>query len=134
MRGGWVIIAMMLLTACGGELKSPVYPREVAGGPAVPVFKLRSEAVLTGDRVPAYVPPTGVVRAVQLTYDGSNGLQVICFETKSSSVAFEALQKWRPEADRRASQVGRYFIVAQLEKPDPKTLDTFLAGFEKQLP
>ena len=133
MRGGLVIIALMLLMACGGELKSPTYPREVAGGPAVPVFKLNSELVLTSDQVPVHVPAAGLVRAVRITYDGSNALQLICFETKSSSVAFEALQKWRPEEGRRASQVGRYFIVAQMEKPDPKTLDTFLTGFEKQL-
>lgn len=128
-----VITALALLASCGGALKSPVYPARVAGNAIIPEFKLSREVVLTGVQLPAYVPPAGLIRAVSLVYDASNGVQVKVFETKGSSVAFEALQTWRPLEGRRAMQVGRFFVEAQMEKPDSATLDAFLTDFERKL-
>ena len=134
MKRCWLVItALALLGACGGELKSPVYPARVAGNATIPEFKLFREVVLTGDQLPAYVPPAGLIRAVNLVYDASNPVQLKVFETKGSSVAFEALQQWRPQDGRRAMQVGRFFVEAQMEKPDRATLDAFLTDFEKKL-
>ncbi len=128
-----VIMAVSLLATCGGEVQSPVYPARVAGNAAIPEFKLFRETVLTGNQLPAYVPPAGLIRAVNLVYEAGNGLQLKVFETKSSSVAFEALQNWRPQDGRRAVQMGRLLVEGQMEKPDPATLDAFLTEFEKQL-
>ena len=130
----WLVIsALLVLAACGGVPKSPVYPARVAGNAAIPEFKLLREVALTGDLLPPYVPPAGLIRAVNLLYEASNPVQLKVFETKCSSVAFEALQTWRPHEGRRAMQVGRFFVEAQMEKPDPATLDAFLNDFEKQL-
>ena len=128
-----VITALALLASCGGELKSPVYPARVEGNATIPEFKLYREVVLTGVQLPAYVPAAGLIRAVSLVYDASNGVQLKVFETKGSSVAFEALQTWRPREGRRAMQVGRFFVEAQMENPDPATLDAFLTDFERKL-
>ncbi len=127
MHCGLLITTLMLLAACGGGPANPVYPRAVKG------YALSGEQVLTGERVPDYVKPTGVVRAVQLAYQGSNPVQVTVFETTGSSVAFEALQTWRAQDGKRAVHAGRYFLVGQAEKPDPAALDAFLTEFEKQL-
>ena len=130
----WLVIsALLVLAACGGVPKSPVYPARVAGNAAIPEFKLLREVALTGDLLPPYVPPAGLIRAVNLLYEASNPVQLKVFETKSSSVAFEALQTWRPLEGRRAMQVGRFFVEAQMEKPDPATLDAFLTDFERKL-
>lgn len=120
-----LILTLLVLASCGGPPAVPVYPRSVAG------FTLQGEQVLTGT---GYVPAAGLGRAVQLTYQGSNPIQVIVCETTGSSVAFEALQNWRAQDGKLAIHVGRYFVVAQSEKPDPAALNAFLTAFEKQLP
>lgn len=104
------------------------YPRKVGEN-----YKLKNQQVVTGDRVPGFVAPSGLIRAVQLTYDASNPVQVFVFETKSQSVAFEAMQNWKASNDRRAIQVDRFFVEAETVQPDPKELDAFLTEFEKQL-
>ena len=134
MKRCWLVVtALTLLAACGGDLKSPVYPARVAGNATIPEFKLFREVVLTGDQLPASVPPAGLIRAVALGYDASNTVQLKVFETRSPSVAFEALQTWRPGEGRLAMQVGRLFVEAQMEKPDRAALDAFLTDFEKKL-
>ena len=122
------ILALLLLASCGGPQTSPVYPRAIAG------YTLRGEQVLTGGRIPQYVKPAGVRRVLQLAYQASNPIQVIVFETTGSSVAFEALQNWRAHDGKLAVHAGRFFVVAQCEKPDPEALNAFLSALEKQLP
>lgn len=120
-----LILAVLLMAGCGGSPAVPVYPRSVGG------LTLQSEQVLTST---TYVPVPGLVRAVQLTYQGSNPIQVVVCETTGSSVAFEALQQLRAQDGKLATHAGRYFIVAQSEKLDPAALNAFLTAFEKQLP
>lgn len=120
-----LILAVLLLAGCGDSPALPVYPRSVGG------FTLQSEQALAST---SYVPASGLSRAVQLSYQGSNPIQVVVCETTGSSVAFEALQHWRAQDGKLATHVGRYFVVAQSEKPDPAALNTFLTAFEKQLP
>lgn len=128
LRCGLVAVGLIMLAGCGDPLASPSYPRSVGEG-----YKLKNQQVVTGDRVPGAVKPEGLIRAVQLTYDASNPVQVFVFETKSASVAFEALQNFRPNDDVRGIQVERFFIEAQTDTPDAKALDAFLTEFEKQL-
>ncbi|MBY0504583.1 MAG: hypothetical protein K2X03_11775 [Bryobacteraceae bacterium] len=119
-----ISLLILLLTGCATPPAHPAYPRTVAG------LTLEGEQVLTGADVPPYVPPAGVVRAVRLTYSGSQLVQAIVYETSGSSVAFAALQSWRAETGKLAIHSGRYFVVAQGRRPG---LDDFLAGLEKQL-
>jgi hypothetical protein len=127
-RFGLLVAVLTALVSCGDPLAPPSYPRKVGEG-----YQLKNQQVITGDRVPGAVNPNGLIRAVQLTYDASNPVQVFVFETKSASVAFEALQNFRPRDDIRGIQVERFFIEAQTDTPDAKALDAFLTEFEKQL-
>jgi hypothetical protein len=124
----WLLITVLTLLSCGTSLGPPAYPRSVAGG-----YRLHRENVLASDQLPKGVPSAGLVRAVQLVYDASNTIQLTVFETKSHGVALEAMQKWRTQAGTQAALFGRYFVIAQSEKPDPAGMRAFLADFEKQL-
>lgn len=128
LRFALVFLALLWLASCGGAPASPTYPRTVAGG-----YRLYRENVLTGKQIPNVIPASGFDRAVRLVYDASNGIQLTVFETKSSSVAFEAMQQWRAKDGKTATQIGRFFVIAQGEKPDPAGINAFLSDFERQL-
>src|SRR5688572_15003335 len=114
----WLLITALILVSCGTSLKPAAYPPTVAG-------RYR-ENVLVRDRLPNAIPPAGLIRAVQLVYDASNPIQLTVFETKSYAVALEAMQTWRAQAGSHAAQIGRYFVIAQSEKPDPAGMRAFL--------
>jgi hypothetical protein len=98
-------------------------------------YRLYRENVLAGEQIPKAIPASVLIRAVQLVYDASNGIQLTVLEMKSSTAAREAMQTWRsqPYQGDRAAQMGRYFVIAQGEKPDPVRIEAFLADFKKQL-
>jgi hypothetical protein len=98
-------------------------------------YRLYRENVLAGEQIPKGIPPSGLIRAVQLVYDASNGIQMTVLEMKSSTLASEAMRMWRSQPYRggHATKIGRYFVVAQGEKPDPVRIEAFLAAFKKQL-
>ncbi len=126
---GWCLVpAFVLLIACGGTASKAVYPKTVAGG-----YTLHREIVLTADQASECPKPPSLERAVRLVYNASNPIQLTVCETAGSSVAFESIQTWRAQDGRRAAHLGRYFVVAQAEKPDPAAVDAFLNDFEKQL-
>ncbi len=124
------VTALTLFASCGTSLGPPAYPRVVAGS-----YRLYRENVLAAERIPKRVPASGLIRAVQLVYDASNAIQLTVLETKSSKLAFEALQTWRsqPYDGGQAVQIGRYLVIAQSEKPDSVGMEAFLADFKKQL-
>ncbi|MCZ2155146.1 MAG: hypothetical protein LC114_14810 [Bryobacterales bacterium] len=124
------IIAISLFASCGGRLEPPTYPRVVAGD-----YRLYRENVLAGDQIPKGTLTSGLIRAVQLVYDASNGVQLTVLEMKNSTATLEAMQTWRsqPYGGDHAVQIGRYFAIAQGEKPDPVRIEAFLADFKKQL-
>lgn len=128
------ITALTLFASCGTSLGPPAYPRAVAGAVAGG-YRLYREDVLAGEQIPKEIPASGLIRAVRLLYDASNPIQLTVFETKGSTVAFEAMQTWRSQPDYgyHAAQMGRYFVIAQAEKPDPARIEAFLADFKKQL-
>lgn len=127
MPNRWFVLCTLLLLAACEQVPAPrAFPRALTG------YRLAGEQVLTGTALPPYGP--AAARVVQLTYEGTNPLQVLVFETTGSSVAFEALQQWRAQEGKLAVHAGRYFLVARSEKPDPAKLNAFLAEFEKHLP
>lgn len=131
MRCCWLpIIALMLFASCKSPLGPPAYPRVVAGD-----YRLYRENILVGEQIPKEIPPSGLIRAVQLVYDASNGIQLTVAEMKNSTVAWQAMQSWRsqPYGGDQAVQTGCYFVIAQGEKPDPARIAAFLADFKKQL-
>lgn len=120
-------LMLALMLGCGGASRATPFPPTVSGG-----FQLRSERVLSGQEVP---PIDGAVkRVVKLEYSALNPVEVVVFETTSPTVAFEAMQKYRAEVGTRATNSGRYFIMAKSEKPNLPMLDAFLAVFTTKLP
>jgi hypothetical protein len=128
MQRCWLPIAALTFLSCGSSLSPPVYPSDVAGG-----YRLHRENIVAGDQLHKGVPAAGLLRAVQLVYDASNPIQLTVYETTSSAVALEAIQTWRAQTGAYAVQIGRLFVIAQSEKPDPAGMRAFLADFEKQL-
>lgn len=126
-----VIAALALLGSCGKSLEAPAYPRAVAGG-----YRLHREDILAKERIPPkVVADEGLLRAVQLVYDASNGIQLIVFETTGAAVAIEAKRKWRaqPGDGKHIVQTGRYLVIAQGEKPDPEGIESFLIDFKSKI-
>ena len=124
----WLPIAALTLFSCGTSLRPPVYPPTIAGG-----YRLNRENVVAGDQLHKGISASGLVRTVQIVYDASNPIQLTVFEAKRTAVALEAIQTWRAQAGTHAAQMGRYFVIAQSEKPDSAVMRAFLADFEKQL-
>jgi hypothetical protein len=118
------------LSLAWASLGPPTYPRVVALG-----YRLYRENVLAGEQIPKEIPVSGLIRAVRLVYDASNAIQLTVFETRSSTAASQAMQTRRgqPSGGGDAAQMGRYFVIAEGEKPDPAGIEAFLAGFRKQL-
>lgn len=128
MRRRSLLLPFLLLTACGGPAAPPTYPKTLEGG-----YRLVGEQVLPGNPVPDLVPAAGLVRVMSLVYQSANSVQLLVFETTGSSVAFEAMQKWRTQDGKRAVHRERYFVVAQSGDGNAATLDAFLTEFEKHL-
>ena len=65
---------------------------------------------------PAEVPPVaeslGVVASAEALYLGEGRVRVRCLQMKAETVAFELMQKWRPQTDGLGAYKGPYFFIA----------------------
>jgi len=109
---GFVLLVAVTLaaTGCATKLMPPRLPETVAGG-----FKKTQGMGL---------------RAV---YSGPAVVTVTLTEMESSGNAFEAIQKWKPEAGRMPFQRGKYFGVAESKELDAKALGAFVTAVEREL-
>src|SRR4051794_986333 len=105
MRTWLPLIAVVLLASCHDSLAPPSYPATVSRG-----YRLYRETVLKSGQVPEVVPSSELVRVVQLVYDASNPIQLTVYETKASTVARDAKQKWVARGGSHAGARGRYFV------------------------
>lgn len=121
-------MSAVLLASCGESLEAPLYPQTVEGG-----YRLYRETVLKPDQYMDVVPAPELIRAVQLLYNASNPIQLTVYETRSSAFAREAKQRWTTRDSFHAATIGRFFVLAQGEKPDPASIQTFLTDFEKHI-
>ena len=86
----------------------------------------------SGDASAATPVPRGVA-AWSAVYDGTPRITATIHEMPSG-LAFDVLQKWRPEPGKLAFFRGRYFGVAESAGTDQRALQPFVAAFEKLLP
>ena len=110
-------IFLLFFTACGTDKPSAPAPLPKAAG----------EWTLTEERPLAEYPQVlstlGVVDARVATYKGPSPVSMRVFRMKSGTVAFEALQRWKPEKGVMHFYREAYFILA--ETSDMKFVDAF---------
>ena len=71
----------------------------------------------------------GVIR-----YRGTPDIQVHLERKRSQTLAFSAVQDWRAREGQLAFFHGRYFGIAESPGASQRTLNTFVAAFDKMLP
>ena len=114
----WLVL-FALLTSCGnGKPGAPIALPAAAGE-----WTLAKEQPLRAEEYPQVLATLGVVDARIAQYSGPSPVTVRVFRMKSSTVAFEALQKWKPEKGIMHFYRGAYFILA--ETAEMKFVDAF---------
>ncbi len=107
------------LTSCGsGKPDAPLALPAAAGE-----WTLANEQPLRTEEYPQVLATLGIVDARIATYSGAAPVTVRVFRMKSPTVAFEALQKWKPEKGVMHFYRGAYFVLA--ETPEMKFVDAF---------
>jgi hypothetical protein len=108
-----------ILTACSSQTPaSPVALPKAAGD-----WKLVQEQALMQADFPPVLATLGVIDARMAKYEGPSPVTLRIFRMKSSTVAFEALQKWQPEKGVMHFYRNAYFLLA--ETPEMKFVDAF---------
>ena len=109
----------LFLAACGAsKIEMPVALPASAGA-----WARVAEQGLSPAEYPPVLATLGVVDARLVKYEGPSQVTVRVYRMKSPAVAFEALQKWKPEKGIMHFYRNAYFILA--ETPDMKFVDAF---------
>jgi hypothetical protein len=116
MRLAWAIPVFFLASCDVGKPSAPA-----------PLPKSAGEWTLSEEKpfsdYPRILATLGVVDARVADYTGPSPVTVRVFRMKSSTVAFEALQKWKPEKGVMHFYRAEYFVLA--ETSDMKFVDAF---------
>ncbi len=115
-RRAWLATAL-LLAACAKESRGPSLPEQLPGG--------WTRGVIEG--------MTAAQPTVRATYSGSGKVTATVTEMAAAGLAFEAVQKWRPEKGKLAFQKDRWFVVLESADLDAAQLNSFAAALEKAL-
>lgn len=111
------ILAAICLVSCGTANPGPPLALPAAAGP----WTLAQEQSIRAEEYPQVLATLGVVDARAATYTGPSSVAIRVFHMKSETVAFEALQKWRPEKGVMHFYRGPYFVLAAT--PEMKFVD-----------
>jgi hypothetical protein len=107
------------MSSCGGgKPDAPLAMPRAAG-----TWTLGQETPMNAAEYPQVLATLGIVDARVATYSGPSPVIVRVFRMRSSTVAFEALQKWKPEKGVMHFYRGAYFILA--ETAEMKFVDAF---------
>ncbi len=79
------------------------------------------------------IPQGGIRRVQRATYEGEGKVEVSLYELKSSAVALDAVQRWRPAADTVFFYRDDLFVVVRYESADRKAVNAFVAALDKHL-
>ena len=102
------ILASLCLVSCGtGTPGTPLALPSTAGP-----WTLAQEQPIRVEEYPQILATLGIVDARAATYTGPSPVAVRVFRMKSETVAFEALQKWKPEKGVMHFYRGPYFVLA----------------------
>lgn len=115
-RRAWLALAM-LLAACAKESRGPSLPEQLPGG--------WTRGVIEG--------MTAAQPTIRAMYSGPGKVTATVTEMAAAGLAFEAVQKWRPEKGKLAFQKDRWFVVLESADLDAGQLNSFAAALEKAL-
>ena len=113
------LLLVVCLVSCGTGKPSPPLAFPAAAGP----WTLTQEKPILAEENPQVLNTLGIVDARAAAYSGPSPVTVRAFRMKSETVAFEALQKWKPEKGIMHFYRGPYFILA--ETSDKKFVEAF---------
>lgn len=100
-----------------------VLPMEMAG------WKRKAVENIPGEQVPEEIKRLGFKKGRRAFYLGQAGrLLVTIFEMNHQTVAFEMVQKWRPQEGKLAFHQGAYFVT--IEGGDAAELKSLAAAVE----
>lgn len=119
MKHSIAVTLFLILAACGNKQTETPAALPSSAGP----WTRASEQSLPASDYPAVLATLGVIDARLAKFEGASAVTVRVFRMKSSTVAFEALQKWKPEKGIMHFYRNAYFILA--ETPDMKFVDAF---------
>ena len=113
------LLLVVYLVSCGTGKPSPPLAFPAAAGP----WTLTQEKPIFAEEYPQILNTLGIVDARAAVYSGPSPVAVRAFRMKSETVAFEALQRWKPEKGVMHFYRGPYFVLA--ETSDKKFVDAF---------
>lgn len=114
----WLVLLASQTSCDRGGTAAPV-----AMPPAAGAWTLAKEQPMAAEEYPQVLAALGIVDARVAQYSGPSLVTVRVFRMKSPTVAFESLQKWKPEKGMMHFYRGAYFILA--ETADMKFVDAF---------
>ncbi|MDZ4800227.1 MAG: hypothetical protein SGI92_18880 [Bryobacteraceae bacterium] len=121
-----LIFLPLFLAACSKSGKSleDLLPHELGGW--------KRGDVTTPAEVPAAAEALGAVGSAGALYLGEGRVRVRVLEMKAETVAFELMQRWRPQTDGLGTYKGRHFFIAQGEAGStPETVMQLLGLLQK---
>ncbi|MBV6430718.1 MAG: hypothetical protein IANPNBLG_00835 [Bryobacteraceae bacterium] len=75
----------------------------------------------------------GVKRARRGVYQGPIRLTASLYRFGAPAVAFELVQKWRPQRGKLVFQQGDYFVILESEQDDHTSMNSFASVLEGSL-
>ncbi|HUQ91488.1 MAG TPA: hypothetical protein VM120_07390 [Bryobacteraceae bacterium] len=75
----------------------------------------------------------GVKRARRGIYQAANRVTASIYEFAVPAVAFELVQKWRPQPRKIVFDKGAYFVQLESDRDDNASLNMFAAALERGL-
>ena len=103
------------------------FPQTLPGG-----WKLIAQETDAAEGAPQVLRDLGLRRTTRARYTGPAEVDVTVYELASTTVAFEARQKWTPVENAVSSHRDSCFVVVRSEAGRPSAIE-FVAGFETQL-
>jgi hypothetical protein len=103
----WLVLCATLTSCGGGKPGAPLALPLTAGE-----WTLATEEPMRAEEYPQVLATLGIVDGRVAQYSGPSPVTVRVFRMKSPTVAFEALQKWKPEKGVMHFYRGAYFILA----------------------
>ncbi len=122
------VLLSLFAVGCSKRQESEArLPESLPGG-----WRLQGNSPET--EIPPFVSTIGYESATRYRYQGPGELIVSVYTTKTSSSAFELVQKWRPEPGKLAFHKGPRFVVISWAGSDNTTLNAVAKPLEDALP
>ena len=120
-----LLLAAPLLVAC----KNPAEKAEVLPMSLGEFRRLNIENI-PAEEHPEEYKRMGLKNARRAMYQGPARISATVYEMGGQAVAFELVQKWRPQPASISFQQGRFFVVLKSEPEDAKAMSALASSIE----